>query len=407
MNLREISFEEFRSFTLNHPLGNFHQTLEYALLKSEEGYDYELIGYFEDSSIIAASLILYKKIGSYFYGYAPRGFIVDYANMYFLEKFTKELKEYYSKKNFAFIKINPEIAIGELNKKTKNIKYNVNYSIIDNLIKCGYKKLKNNMYFESLLPRYNAIVPLKKLNSSYITKNTRNKIRKGIRKGLTLEKGSINDIEIFYNFIKNKRDKDLNYYKDLYNTFDKNNSIDIFLVKVDFKKYLINSQNSYQNELVKNSILNDKIINKHYSSTINAKMNSDKAILSYKNDIAEASKYLNTNEELILAGALVIKFQNRITIQISGFDKNLKRYTPNYFLYYAILDYYKESYSYADLNGVTADLSKDSPFHGLNEFKLGFNPNIYEYIGEFDLPIIEYAYESLLKSKLLAKEFNK
>lgn len=407
MNIRELTFEEFRNFSLNHPLGNFHQTLEYALLKSEEGYEYELIGYCENNTVLAASLILYKKIGSYYYGYAPRGFIIDYPNYYYLENFTRQIKEYYAKKNFAFIKINPEIAVGMLNSETKNVEYNVNYSIIDNLLKCGYKKLKNNMYFESLLPRFNAIVPLKTFNADKLTKNTRNKVRKGLRKGLTLVKGDINDIDLLYKFIKNKKNKEENYYKDLYNIFSKSNDVDLFLVKVNFKEYLINSQNYYNYELIKNSKLNEQIINKNSTTAINAKMNSDKTLLAYKNDIAEASKYINTDEELVLAAALVIKYQNRITIQISGYDKKYKRYTPNYFLYYAILDYYKNEYSYADLNGVTADLTKNSPFHGLNTFKLGFNPVIYEYIGEFDLPIIEHAYQALLKSGLLAKEFNK
>lgn len=407
MNIRELSIEEFKTFSENHPLGNFHQTLDYALLKAEEGYEYELIGYCENANILAASLILYKKIGNTYFGYAPRGFLIDYSNVYFLKTFTNQIIDYYKKRNFAFIKINPEIAIGELNKESKNVEYNTNYTIIDNLLQCGYKKLKNNMYFEALLPRFNAIVPLNHFSDSSLSKNCRNKVKKGLRKGLTLVKASYDQIDILYNFIKNKKNKDEYYYNALYNAFSKSESVDLFLVKVNFKEYLINSQNQYNNELTKNNYLNEKIIYKTTSTNINAKMNSDKAILAYKNDIAEASKYLNTDVELYVAGALVIKYQNRITIQISGYDKAYKRYTPNYFLYYAILDYYKNEFNYADLNGVTADLSKESPYHGLNEFKLGFNPNIYEYIGEFDLPINEDVYNHLLKSGLLAKELNK
>ena len=38
---------------------------------------------------------------------------------------------------------------------------------------------------------------------------------------------------------------------------------------------------------------------------------------------------------------------------------------------------------------------------------MGFNPDVYEYIGEFDLVINDKEYNKLLKSGLLAKEFNK
>lgn len=407
MNIKELSIEEFLEFSQNHDLGNFHQTLEYALLRAEEGYEYELIGYKENENILAATLILIKKIGNFYYGYAPRGFLIDYANRFFLKTFTDQIKEYYKKRGLVFIKINPEIAIGKMNKETHNVEYNSNYPIVDNLIGCGYKKLKNNMYFEALLPRFNAIVPLKDFNISKLSKNTRNKIRKGIRKGLTLCKVDFDKFDILYNFIKNKRNKDEFYYKDLFNVFNKKDSIDLFLIKVDFKDYLIRTQNRYTTELNKNTILNEKMINFTNPTTINTKMNSDKTLLSYKNDIAEASKYLNTDQDLYIAGALVIKYDNRITIQISGYDKAYTRYVPNYFLYFSILDYYKDTHDYADLNGVTADLSKESPFHGLNEFKMGFNPHIYEYIGEFDLIINETLYNTLLRNGTLAKEFNK
>ena len=407
MYIKELSLMEFSEYSKDNIIGNYYQSINYAMLKAEEGYEYEFIGLVDNTDIIAASLILYKKIGNTFYGYSPRGFLIDYSNPIILEKFTSLIKDYYKKKNFTFIKINPEIAIGKLNKKTLNFEYNENYNVINNLNRCGYKKLKSNLYFESLLPRINAIVNLQELNVTNFTKNTRNKIKKAIRKGLTLEKAGQDKIPILTNFLKGNLSKDLYYYNDLYNVFNKSDDVDFFLVKVDYKKYLINSQHYYNNELNNNIYLNNKMVDKNNSSVINAKMQSDKALLAYKNDIAEASKYLNTNIETYVAGAIVIKYNNRITIQFSGFDRELKRYSANYFLYFAILAYYQQDFKYADLNGITADFDKNNPYHGLNRFKMGFNPDIYEYIGEFDLVINENTYNHLLKNGSLAKEFNK
>ncbi len=406
MYLRELSLDDFKSFAETNIIANAYQSVSYAMLKAEEGYDYEFIGLISDNKVIAVALILYKKIGNHYYGYSPRGFLVDYSNIFILETFTREIKEHYKKKNFVFIKINPEIAIGKLNKKTGNFEYNENYNIISNLNKCGYKKLKSNTNFEALLPRINAIVNLENFDLDKISKNTRNKVKKAIRKGLVLEQADISKVNIFYEFIKDKINKNEFHYNDLYNVFNKQNDIDFFLVRVDYKYYLINSQNYYEHELKKNNDFTEKIIRKNTPTVINAKMNSDRALLSYKNDITEASKHLNTNEDVYVAGAMVIKFNNRITIYISGYDKDLRRYPANYFLYYAILYFYKDKYKYADLNGVTVD-SRDNPYHGLNRFKNGFNPDIYEYIGEFDLVIDEHQYTHLLKNGMLANEFNK
>lgn len=406
MFIREMSLAEFKEFANTHFIGNFHESINYALIKAEEGFEYEFIAYGADD-IVGAALILYKKIGSVYFGYSPRGFLIDYSNDYLLEDFTNKIKEYYKNRNFAFIKINPEIAIAKLNKDTMNFEYNENYKIIDMLTKNGYKKLKNNMNFEALLPRVNAIIKLDGYDYNNLSKNTRNKVKKGIRKGLILEKANPDKLNIFYKFIKNKINRDEYYYNDFYNVFSKTLDVDLMLVKVDYKSFLINAQEAYNEELRRNASFNNKLITNNNANAINAKMNSDKALLSYKNDIAEASKNLNTGLETYVAGALVIKHQNRVIIQISGFNKAMSRFSPNYFLYYALIKYYQQEYKYLDLNGITADLSKENHYYGLNRFKMGFNPDVYEYIGEFDLVIDEKQYDKLLKSGLLAKEFNK
>ncbi len=406
MFIREMSIAEFKEFANTHFIGNFHESINYALIKAEEGFEYEFIAYGADD-IVGAALILYKKIGSVYFGYSPRGFLIDYSNDYLLEDFTNKIKEYYKNRNFAFIKINPEIAIAKLNKDTMNFEYNENYKIIDMLTKNGYKKLKNNMNFEALLPRVNAIIKLDGYDYNNLSKNTRNKVKKGIRKGLILEKANPDKLNIFYKFIKNKINRDEYYYNDFYNVFSKTLDVDLMLVKVDYKAFLINAQEAYNEELRRNASFNNKLITNNNANAINAKMNSDKALLSYKNDIAEASKNLNTGLETYVAGALVIKHQNRVIIQISGFNKAMSRFSPNYFLYYALIKYYQQEYKYLDLNGITADLSKENHYYGLNRFKMGFNPDVYEYIGEFDLVIDEKQYDKLLKSGLLAKEFNK
>ena len=136
-------------------------------------------------------------------------------------------------------------------------------------------------------------------------------------------------------------------------------------------------------------------------------MNSDRVLLSYKNDILEATKGLADNKEVYLAGALVIKNNDTATIVYSSFNKSYKRFAANYFLYYSIINNYKNEFKYLNLNGIVGDFNHENPYTGLNRFKLGFNPNICEYIGEYDLIIEPKSYDILLNNGILAKEFNK
>lgn len=408
MYIKELTINEFTNYQKSHSLSSYHQTINYGILMAENTHDYDLIGYVDDNNTIyGASLIIIKKIGKYLYGYAPKGFLIDYSNEYLLKKFTEDIKNYYKRKGLVFIKINPEIAIGEINTKTFQVTYNQNNNITNILINCGYKKLKDNLYFESMLPRFNGFIKTKDFNINNVDKNTKNKIKKAIRKGLVFEKAEKKDLDIFYNFIKHKKEKSINEYKDFYTVFEKDNAVDLFLVKIDYNRFLINSQQAYEEELVKNNYYNELLIKSNNPKLINKKMNSDKTLLSYKNDILEATKGLQENINHYIAGALVVKHNNKASIVMSGYDQAFKRFAPNYFLHYSILNYYLNNYDYIDLNGMTGDFTDNNPYNGLNRFKLGFNPKVYEFIGEFDLIIDELLYKTLLKSGFLAKEFNK
>ena len=408
MHIETLNIEEFNLYQKEHHLSNFYQTVNYGMLKAENGYDYDLIGLKDESGTIqAASLILLKQIGGQsYYGYAPRGFLIDYNNEGLMNIFTTKLKEYYATKKVIFIKLNPYIPIGEINKKDFSITYNKNIDIRNILNSNDYKKLADNLYFEAQLPRFNAFVDLKTFKSSVLSKNNRNKIKKGIRKGLVFEKASKEQIDIFNNML-NEESQNPYYYRDYYAAFAKEDDIDLFLVSIDYNIFLQNSEYIYNNELNRNSLLNDKLIRYGTEKNINAKMASDKVLLTYKDDVLEASKGLGNQEKKYIAGALVVKHNNMVTIIKSTFDKNYKRFVPNYFLYYNIIKYYQDSFNYLDLNGIVGNFKDENPYWGLNRFKLGFNPHIYEFIGEYDLIINAKLYETLLRNGFLQNEFDK
>ena len=111
-------------------------------------------------------------------------------------------------------------------------------------------------------------------------------------------------------------------------------------------------------------------------------------------------------DELIsVVKELALKHKDTVSVVISGFDKKYGSFSPNYFLFYEICKYYKNEFKYLDLDGLTSDFSTNNKYYGLNSFKLGFNPIVYEYIGEFDYVINRHAYNHLVKKGLLQKEF--
>jgi len=412
MIIKEITEEEFDNYSHNHVLRNYYQTSKYANLMKKFGYNPIYIGAFVDDQIKGAALILSKYIAiNIKYGYSPRGFLIDYNDYEFLREFTKKIKKYFFKKGYAFIKINPEITLSEINKdnKEKNINEK-SIELIKTLEKLNYKKLKDNIYFESLLPKYNPIIRLKTYEFSCVSKNLKQKIRNKDKKGINLIKGDEYNLNEFYELVKNKKDNSIEYYKNYYKIFKEINMADLWLIEVDYHEYLKNAKEEYQflqeeNEEINKSFIKDS----RNKNLLRIKMESDKKLTTLNSEITEVNEFLqNGISKQILASALVIKFKTRVNIVISGFDKKNTRLNANYIMYTKLIEHYKkEGYSFLDLNGITADFSKNNPYKGLNDFKLNFNPNIYEYIGEFDLIVNQTLYSLLWTTKILHNEFER
>lgn len=405
MRIRELTIQAFEEYASISPLKNYMQSVEYARFMGENKYNYDYLGLVDDSDVIvAAALVLWKKIGlNTRYGYAPKGFLLNYYDENILKTFIEKIKEHYSKKNMAFIKINPEIVVGELDPKTLEYTSNPNARLKTDIQRFGLLKLKDNLYFESMNPRFNAYVDLKNTKLENYSKANRNKVRNARRKGLYVELGTEEDLQTFEEMSTFKHSR--SYYRTMYNLFK--DKMEIFLVKVNYENYIKNSQSLYEIELDNNNLYNEILHRSHKETDLHRKMASDSRLCTIKNEIVSATEGLRDNDNKIVAMALVIKYANRVHIIESAFDRKFASLNANYFLYDSIIENYKTDYEFLDLGGISGDFKETNPYKGLNNFKLGFNPKVYEFIGEYDLIINKDAYDNLLSSGRLADEFNK
>ena len=92
MKLKEITKKDFEDYAVRHPLYTFHQTAEWAELKSKNGWGHVYVGLVENKKIVGATLLLSKKtpIKKKMY-YAPRGFLIDFDNEKMTKEFTKQI----------------------------------------------------------------------------------------------------------------------------------------------------------------------------------------------------------------------------------------------------------------------------------------------------------------------------
>ncbi len=407
MRIVELTIGEYEEYASSHPLRNYAQSVNYAKLMGEKGFAYDYIGYRDDSNnLVGASLILIKKIGPFYkFAYAPKGFLIDYYDNELLRMFVRDLGSYYKKKGMAFLKINPEIIIGELNPKKNFLpNYNQNVNIIDALKDLGFRRRRELAPLDFVMPRINPYINLKKFDFNDISDEYKEKIKNCNKRGLITEVATNKEIGLFYDVIKNYTYEDVNFYRNILNIFN-NGLSDLILVKVDYEQCLVNAQKQYENEVDENNYWNEMIQRENTEKVLAEKMESDKRLLVYKNEMIIATERLRKEKFKYVGGAIVVKYQNRASIVACGFDNNDDFLNPSYALYSTLIEKYKNDCDYLDLFGLASNFNPSTKYYEFNEAKLAFNPIIYEFIGEFDLVLNEGKFKNIQGKGLLSKEF--
>ena len=409
ITLDEISFDKFAS---THKYRNYYQTSSYGKIIKNHGFDIHYIGIIDDlGNLLGASLLLYKEVFmSYKIAYAPRGFLFDYTNINNLKEFTTRLKKLLSKQGFISVTIDPYLPVNIRDKNGKIININNEANIaLENLKATEYNYLGPNLFFESKKPRFEAIITLDKdIKDIYqsFEKRIRHKIKKAIRSGVEIYKGSKEELEIFYELIKKKYDRPLNYYIDFYNSFE--NKVDLYFAKLNTETFVITSRLQYEREIEINNDLANKIqVTNNMNAKkklINEKMESDKLVNTYKKNLVWATNLLKENPNgLIIGTSLNLTYDNVCYLIIEGFNQNFKTLNPNYLIKWKMInDYKNNNIKYINLNAVSGEFTKVNKYSGLNEMKLGFNSLVTEYIGEFELiisPLPYNLYKNLNKEK--------
>lgn len=391
MIMKEITADEFKKFNQSYNLSSLYQTPEYGFIMNNQNFSSIFLGLFDNDNIIGASLILIEKRKGFKYAYAPRGFLIDYNNFKILEAFTKEIKKYLSHHGVIAVKISPLVIKSTFDMKYGIVNKNPYFDqIFDNFMKLDYYHFGFNHFFEALKPRYEAIIDL---NIPYymlfnnISKQYKTKIRGAEKKGVKVYKGNDKNLEYLYLQTSKKYPRDLEYFKDAYKYFKKENKVEFFYTKLDTNKYLKFITKKYHDQ--------EKLCN-HYNHLINKtkgdkiislKMNADKLLNKYKKDLVKATAYLRDNPNgIITSSILIIKNKDEVFLLIDGFDSKYKSLNSKHLLIWKLIERYQSlGFKKFNLGGITNPILENNPYKGLNDFKFGFDAKAIEYIGDLEL----------------------
>lgn len=410
MKIVTLSEQEFDNYSSSHLYTSYYQTSSYGTLMNDHGLKPIYLGFYEGSSLVGASLILYKpSFVGFKYGYAPRGLLIDYSNYNQVIDIIKELKNYLFKERFILLKIDPYILVQKKDRNGNILEKNSHLEpIIESLQSAGLYHCGFNRGMESVKPRIHAYLDLTQKEEEHFrhfTKQVRNKIRKAIKLGVEIYKDN-ESIEQVYPFIAEKGNYSLKYYQDFKKCFS--DKLEVYIAKLNTEKYVEGSRLLYEkeqeyNEYLNNIISRDGYKGKDMKDILSRKMESDKLLVIYKEYLVDSIALLRNHPEgIVIAGAVLLKDNDVLRLIIDGYDKKYGKFSSSYLLKWEIIkNYCNSEFKYLDMNAIVDIPEKEkNPYKGLTEMKLGFHTIAYEYIGEFNL-IVNNPIYALYKSLIM------
>ncbi|MDD3048946.1 MAG: peptidoglycan bridge formation glycyltransferase FemA/FemB family protein [Bacilli bacterium] len=402
--LPKVDINDFDKFVKNHPTkSHFMQSIEWGELSKNKGLILHFVGLKDNDKLVCTALLLEKRLPfGLCYFYVPRGYVLDYNNKEILKEFTEKIKEYAKQQKSIFIKIDPDIILNTIDNKGELINQKKdNYEIIDYLKTIGYQHKGFYRNFEGSQPRYSFRINLndnwENIENKFST-TTKQRIKKAKTFDVEVKIGTRDDIETFYDlmFITEKRKNLLqhnkDYYYKLYDEFNKNNDVKLFLGKVYPKKIVDNlniSIKSIKKEL--DEIKELKVKSKNIS---NKEKELNKELLGKQESLLIYNDYaIKYPEGLIISAHMIVFYGDKGWVLYAGNHDDLAETHANYLVYEEHIKYaLNNGYKIYDQFGTIGDLNKDNPLLGLHEFKRKFGGDYVEFIGEFDLVINKFMY---------------
>lgn len=414
MKLIKLNKKDFKNFADKHPQITFHQTEEWANLKKVNNWQAHYVGLENDNDeIVAGAMILSKTLPiikkKMFY--SPRGFLIDYNDKKLLETFTNELKKYIKKEQGIFVKIDPFVEYQEHDNDGNIVKdgYN-NKSAVENLKQLGYKFFGFNLMQDTLQPRWMHVIETKNRTLNDVMKDMESKTRQILRKnercGITTREITRDELPIFKDIMKHTSDRrefvdrPLSYYEAMWDNLHDSGILKILIAEIDFNIY---EKNTIEEKEETEKSLKERIYKKDKGIL---KMNEKKFNSSNKQDeetIKRLEKQLEKIKELkkeygdkeILGGILFLIYGNEVLSLHGGSHAKLMQFQSAYTIHFEGVKMAVEgNYNRYNFYGITGDFRKENPLYGLYLFKKSFGGHVVELIGEYDLIISKFWYNT-------------
>ncbi len=403
MKFVELEKQEFIEFSSHHPQGLFFQSPYWIEIKEQNGWQGKIVGIKKDGEIIAATILLIKNvIANIRFAYAPRGFLLDYSDFELLEFFTSEIKGYLKNMGIAFLKINPYIDYQLRDVNGEIIDGTQNDALMDKLKSLGY--IHYGFYVDmdekkDLEPRWVSVLDIRDKTIDDLFKNFRSGTKWGINNSkknfITMVEADESNLFEFKNLMEHTSerrgfvDRPLSYYTEMFKILKRENAVKVLFAEINFKDLYEFTNARFEKNAKRLEVIKDNPKKqKEYNEISSEQKSLEPRLETIKKNIEEFG------EKKIIAGGWYMLYGREIVYLFGASYKPFMRYNSQYLLQYEMLKYaIDEGYDKFNFYGIDGNFNENSVNYGLFDFKRGFNADVHELLGEFDLIVNKSLYK--------------
>lgn len=397
MEFVELSEKEFLNYSKKSPYTSFYQMPEWAKVKKTNGWNSYFVGLKDKNKIVAATLLLSKKIKMFkTMFYAPRGFLLDYNNLDLLKEFTEKVKEFIKSKDALFLKINPYVDYQERTVDGDIVENTEKKELFQTLESLGFKH--NGFYIEQdkktdLEPRWISVLDIngKSMDELYseMRSSTKWRLNNSKKNALRIIEAKYEDLEEFKNLMKHTAerrefvDRPLSYYQEMFKILDEKDLAKVLLIEINFKELVELSEKTLEETNAKIDELKDNTRKEKQLKELYLEKERLEKKIEELNEIIKED-----GEKKIISGGWYMLYGREIIYLFGASYKKYMKYNPQYMLQWEMINYAIDNkYEAFNFYGIDGNFNKESKGFGLFDFKRGFNAKVHELIGEFDLVI--------------------
>lgn len=405
MKFVTLTSGEFEKFTSSH-FSHYTQSRIHFENRNELKGDVHIVGVKDDSNnVIAATLMTEARALKVFkYFYTHRGPVMDYSNIELVHFFFKSLTRYLKKHNCLYVLVDPYILENLRNADGEILESYDNRAVIKTLEELGYKHQGWSVGYSTMSQiRWLSILDLKDKSEDQLLKEmdyqTRRNIKKTYEMGVKVRTLPMDETDTFFELFQMAEEKhgfkfrDKPYFYEMQKTY-KDYAM-LKLAYIDLKDYLSTLQEKHDT-LTQQLADVDAVLKENPNSKKNKNKRTQiqQQVDSNERKLNETKDKIDQEGEILnLAAALYLYNDHEVYYLSSGSNPKYNAYMGAYRLQWDMIKFAKEhNVDRYNFYGITGDFSEDAEDFGVQQFKKGFNANVYEYIGDFIKPIKPFAY---------------